>query len=76
MKHAIDRSAHAQQYLQALEVRLAERFPDRAATILQEIEVTAQPIHAANRHRIVDEPSQHHLAFTALILGGNAGVAR
>jgi hypothetical protein len=71
MEHATDRSARAQQYLLALGARLTERFPNRAAAILQEIEVTAQPIHAANRHCIVDEPSQHHLALTALILASH-----
>jgi hypothetical protein len=68
MEHAMDRSARVQQYLQALEIRLAERFPNRAATLLQEIETTAQPIYTANQHRIVDEPSAHHLTLTALIL--------
>jgi hypothetical protein len=68
MEHAMDWSARAQQYLQALAARLAERFPDRVAAILQEIEATARPIHAANRHRIVDEPSAHHLTLTSLML--------
>ena len=58
----------SQHLLSTLSHHLSRTFPERAATIVQDIEDTARPIRAANQSRIVDEPSKHHLELTSLIL--------
>lgn len=65
---AVNRSQRSQHFLSTLSQHLSQTFPERTATIIQNIEETARPIREANQARVVDEPSQHHLELTSLIL--------
>lgn len=63
-----NRSQRSQLFFSILSQHLSQTFPERAETIVQDIEHTARPIRAANQSRVVDEPSKHHLELTSMLL--------
>jgi hypothetical protein len=64
----MERSERSQLFLNALKEKLSQAFPDRATTIVHEIEAAVLGLRQLNQSRVVDEPSKHHLELTPLIL--------
>lgn len=64
----MERSERSQHFLNTLKEHLSQTFPDRATSIITDIEAAVPGIHQSNQSRVVDEPSKNHLELTSLIL--------